>query len=120
MHISLDRLVQKGAPRDSVIKYWTHASGMTVIALVVPSCSAFYIRYLGIEDAEPSWVRTAYGIWYAHAALAVLTVVLWLVEKPRRTKFVTTESNMVDWPQEKKEPIQSPQTTTGSSAPDRV
>ena len=102
MRISLQSFVQKDAPREGVIKYWTHAAGMTVIALLVPSLCAFYLRYLGIEDGEPSWVRTAHGIWYAHAGFCALTVILWLIEKPRRTKFVTTESDMVEWPEEKK------------------
>ena len=118
MRISLQSLVQKDAPREGVIKYWTHAAGMTVIALVVPSLCAFYLRYLGIEDGEPSWVRTAYGIWYAHAGFAALTAILWLIEKPRRTKFVTTESDMVEWPEEKKaDPVG---TDNSGAAPRRV
>lgn len=101
----LHRFVRKDAPREGTIKYWTHAAGASVILLVIPSLCAFYIRYLGIEDREPSWVQTAYGIWYTHAGLALLTAALWFVEQPRRTKFVTTESDMVDWPEEKKETI---------------
>jgi hypothetical protein len=94
----LRRFVRKSAPREGVIKYWTHASGTSAIALIVPSACAFYLRYLGIEDGEPSWVRTAHGIWYAHAGFAALTLILWLVEKPRRTKFVASEADMVEWP----------------------
>jgi len=100
--IPIHRLVRKDAPREGMIKYWTHAAGATVILLVVPSACAFYLRYLGIEDGEPSWVRTAYAIWYAHAGFAALTAILWLVEKPRRTKFATTEADLVEWPEEKK------------------
>jgi hypothetical protein len=98
----LHRFVRKDALRDGTIKYWTHAAGSAVILLVIPSLCAFYLRYLGIEDGEPSWIRTAYGIWYAHAGLAGLTAILWLIEKPRRTKFVTTESDMVEWPEKRK------------------
>ena len=108
----LHRFVRKDAPREGTIKYWTHASGACVILLVIPSCCAFYIRYLGLEDGEPSWVRTAYDIWYAHVGFAALTALLWLVEKPRLTKFVTTESDMVEWPEEKKEADPDRQRTT--------
>lgn len=112
----LHRFVRKDAPREGTIKFWTHAAGSAVILLVIPSLCAFYLRYLGIEDGEPSWVLTAHGIWYAHAGFAALTAILWLIEKPRRTKFVITESDMVEWPQEMKA---DPVGTDNSGAPPR-
>ncbi|MBS0632447.1 MAG: hypothetical protein JSS11_11065 [Verrucomicrobia bacterium] len=99
MRIPLYRLVRKDAPREGVINYWTHAAGTAAILLIIPSACAFYLRHLGIEDHEPSWVRTAHGIWYTHIGLTALTLMLWLVERPRAVKFATTEADLVQWPE---------------------
>lgn len=98
--LPLHRFIRRDAPRIATIKYWTHAAGACAILLIIPSCCAFYIRYIGLEDHEPGWVRTAYTIWLAHGTSGLLTAGLWAVEKPRLTRYVSTESDLVKWPED--------------------
>ncbi len=98
LRLPLHRLVRRDAPRSATIKYWTHAAGAGAILLIVPSGCAFYLRYLGLEDHEPNWVKTAYAIWLVHGASILLTALLSLVEKPRLTHYASTEADLVEWP----------------------
>ena len=99
--IPIHRLARKDAPREATIKYWTHAAGALALLLLVPSGCAFYLRHLGIEEGEAGWVRTAHAIWIAHGTSVILCALLWVVEKPTRTKYVSTEADLVEWPEDK-------------------
>lgn len=96
--ISVFPWVRKDPPREATIKYWTHAAGTLAALLIVPSGCAFYIRYLGLADGEPGWVRTAHAIWIARGVSILLTALLWIVEKPRHTKFVSAGADLVEEP----------------------
>lgn len=96
MRIDLSRWVRADAPRSGNIRYWTHAAGAGVLLLIVPSLCAVYLHHIGVEENEAGWIDLAKKVWTVHLALVVVTPILWLIETPKLTKFVTTESDMVD------------------------
>ena len=74
-----------------MIKRKAHAATLASCALIVPSLCAIYYRHAGIKESEPYWVWAAVTMWKIHAGVVALTIVLWIFEKPRLTKYVPVE-----------------------------
>lgn len=74
-------------PPHAVIRKKAHAMTLGFIALIVPSICAIYFKRAGIREDEPYWIWMAHSIWTAHIAFAAISLILWIVEKPKLTKY---------------------------------
>ena len=89
-----DRL-HRDTPKQAIIKWKAHAATTAAAALIVPSACAFYLRYLGVEENEPSWITFASRVWQVHVACVGIAVFFWITEKPRLTKYLSDHKDLV-------------------------
>jgi hypothetical protein len=87
----LNEYLRKTTPTHAHIKKWAHAATVAFAALIVPSLCAIYFRSAGIREEEPYWISASMIVWKIQGAVAAAAIILWIFEKPRRTKYEPVE-----------------------------
>ena len=88
----LNEYMRRTTPAQGHIKKWAHAATIASSALIVPSLCAIYYRQAGMKENEPYWVWASITMWKIHAGVVAVTIMLWLFEKPKVTRYLPVES----------------------------
>lgn len=83
-------------PKEGVIKKYAHAVTLAACGLIIPSIWTFFIRRQGMQENEPEWVWATETLWKAHAGVIVLAGVLWIFERPKKTRYLPVEPRNVE------------------------
>ncbi|HEY1108580.1 MAG TPA: hypothetical protein VGE76_08115 [Opitutaceae bacterium] len=82
-------LRQPPTPQAGNIRWKAHAATLATAALLVPSACAVYFHRVAERENEPYWAVTAERLWKIHAAIAIIAVILWIFEKPRKVGYLS-------------------------------
>jgi hypothetical protein len=87
----LNDYLAKTTPKEAVIKKYAHAVTLAACGLVIPSIWAIFLRHQGIKENEPELVWGSETLWKIHSGIIICACVLWIIERPQKTKYLPVD-----------------------------